>query len=369
MVYKALLAALVFCQASGILSSSVGEEFARFKVEHGKIYLHPEEEKLRFEIFESNLRKISEHNANPYNTWTMEVNQFADLTAEEFKATLTGYQRTPMSGQDFSDRRMYSKDLPASVDWRDSGVITDPKNQGSCGSCWAFATLEQIESYAMLNNISVDPLSAQEITSCAPNTLHCGGSGGCQGSIPQLGYNYVQLFGLTTADEYPYWSGVTMITGRCKYDVDRRTPVVGITGYNTIPANDLEATLQHVANVGPLAVAADATLWQFYGSGVFNSCNYDENIVINHAVQLVGYGTDDTDGDFWLVRNSWGKNWGDHGYIKLHRESEVTCGVDSSPMSGTACQGGPGNDEQTVCGMCGILFDSSYPLGAYPFHK
>ena len=98
-------------------------------------------------------------------------------------------------------------DLPDHVDWREAGVITETKNQGSCGSCWAFATTEQIESYAAINNASLTKLSAQEITTCTPNPLHCGGTGGCRGSIPQLGYNYVQLFGLATNDDYPYWSG------------------------------------------------------------------------------------------------------------------------------------------------------------------
>jgi len=298
----------------------------------------------------------------------MKVTEFADLSAEEFKATLTGYKPLPMTGKEFSEPALYSRELPTSMDWRDAGVVTDPKNQGSCGSCWAFATTEQIESYAAINNMTLMKLSAQEVTSCSPNTLHCGGRGGCVGSVPQLGYSYIQLFGLTTDAEYPYYSGITMITGRCKYDLERRTPVVGITGYNSIPSNDLEATLQHLANVGPLAIAADASLWQLYGSGVFGGCDYSNNIGLNHAVQLVGYGSDESHGDYWIVRNSWGKLWGEHGYIRLQREAELTCGVNSTPMDGTACEGGPGSDEQKVCGQCGMLFDSTYPLGAYPFH-
>merc|ERR1712116_19592 len=135
-----------------------------------------------------------------------------------------------------------------------------------------------------------------------------------------------------------------MGTGSCKYDLERRTPVVSITGYNTIPANDIEATMTHLANVGPLAVAADASPWQLYGS-------------------------DPSHGDYWLVRNSWGKLWGEHGYIRLQREAELTCGTDSTPMDGTACVGGPGTDEQHVCGMCGILYDMSYPLGAHAFDQ
>jgi len=352
-----------------LVSSSFGltvkDQFESFKTEHGKAYCCGEEESLRFEIFSANLKKIEEHNATPGMTWTMKVNEFADLTEEEFKTdVLGGYIKTPQSGNHPSGARVNVADLPASVDWRDAGVVTAAKNQGSCGSCWAFATVENIESYAAINNVSLTKLSAQEITTCTPNPMHCGGTGGCKGSIPQLAYNYVQLFGLATDDDYPYWSGVTGMTGNCKYDLEKRTPVVGITGYNTLPANDMEATMQHLATMGPLAVAGDASPWQFYGSGVFSGCSYDNNIGLNHAIQMVGYGTDDTHGDYWLVRNSWGPNWGEHGYIRLQRESELTCGTDSTPMDGTACVGGPGTDTQHVCGMCGILYDMSYPLGA-----
>merc|ERR1712013_828135 len=93
----------------------------------------------------------------------------------------------------------------------------------------------------------------------------------------------------------------------------------------------------------------------------------DSNIALNHAVQLVGYGTDETEGDYWLVRNSWGSGWGEGGYIRLQRQATPQCGTDSTPMDGTACVGGPGNDEQHVCGQCGVLFDVSYPLGAHEF--
>jgi len=354
-----------FLFVSSSLALASKDEFAKFKVDHSKKYCCSEEEALRMEIFQTNLKKIEEHNATPGVTWTMKINEFADLTEEEFKETmLGGYIKTPQSGNHPSGMKGAVADLPDSVDWREAGVVTDAKNQGSCGSCWAFATAENIESYAAINNVSLVELSTQEITTCTPNPLSCGGKGGCKGSIPQLAYNYVQLFGLASDDDYPYWSGLTGLTGKCKYDLERRTPVVGITGYNTLPANDMEATMQHLATMGPLAVAGDASPWQFYSSGVFSGCSYSSNIGLNHAIQMVGYGTDAEHGDFWLVRNSWGPSWGEHGYIRMQREAELTCGTDSTPMDGTACVDGPGTDTQNVCGMCGILYDMSYPLGA-----
>jgi len=360
-----LLLSLSLALASLTSGSEVSEQFQRFKVEHGKSYTSTEEEAHRFQVFQSNLRQISEHNSRPGETWRMAVTEFADLTAEEFRdRVLGGYIRTPQTGHTGSGLRSDVGDLPDSVDWREAGVISDPKNQGSCGSCWAFATTSQIESYAAINNVTLTKLSAQEVTTCTPNPLHCGGTGGCRGSIPQLGYNYVQLFGLASNADYPYFSGVTGLAGRCKYDLERRTPVVAITGYDTLPPNDLQAAMTHLATKGPLAIASDASRWQLYGSGVFSGCNYENNIALNHAIQLVGYGTDLDHGDYWLVRNSWGSAWGEHGYIRLQRESELTCGTDSTPMQGTACVDGPGTDTQHVCGQCGMLFDMSYPLGA-----
>ena len=122
--------------------------------------------------------------------------------------------------------------------------------------------------------------------------------------------------------------------------------------------------MDHLANVGPLSIAVDASAWSFYRDGVFDGCPVDQNIQINHAVQLVGYGTDATDGDYWLVRNSWGGSWGEEGYIRLARRSEPECGTDSTPLMGTACVN-DGNDVQYVCGTCAILFDIVYPIGTY----
>merc|ERR1719228_786245 len=241
-------------------------------------------------------------------------------------------------------------ELPDAVDWRDQGVVTPAKDQASCGSCWAFCTTEQIESYAAINSPTNEliTLSAEQVTACTPNPQHCGGTGGCSGSIPQLGYTYIQLFGHVTEEDMPYTSGSTTQTGDCMYDFMNTAPVVGITGYNTFSPNDQEAVMTHLAEVGPLAVAVYASGWGGYGGGVYDGCDFDSNIALNHAVQLVGYGTDESLGDYWIVRNSWGPNWGEDGYIRLKRQATPQCGTDSSPMDGTACVGGPGNDEQHV---------------------
>jgi len=366
MFLKLILSAQVLIIVKASLSQDY-DLFNKFKSENNRIYTTLSEESERFTIFQSNLRKIEAHNSQKGSTWKMAVTQFADLTEEQFKTQVlgSGYIRIPQNGKVKKRQETEeSKQLPDQVDWRDAGIISEVKNQGSCGSCWAFATTAQIESYAAMNNVSLTKLSDQEVTTCTPNPLKCGGTGGCRGSIPQLGYSYVQLFGLATNADYPYWSGLTGLTGSCKYDIETRTPLVGISGYDTLAPNDMNAAMEHIANVGPLAIASDASRWQLYGHGVFSGCDYNDNINLNHAIQLVGYGTDEELGDYWLVRNSWGWTWGEDGYIRMARESEPVCGMDNTPMQGTACQGGPGSDSQEVCGMCGLLYDMSYPLGA-----
>merc|ERR1711936_1540806 len=158
---------------------------------------------------------------------------------------------------------------------------------GQCGSCWAFGTTEQIESYAAIASGNLVELSTQQVTSCAPNTLNCGGNGGCMGSTPPLGYGYIHL-----------------------------------------PPNDQDAIMAHLANVGPLAISVAASNFKDYHGGVFSGCPYDQNIQLNHAVQLVGYGSDFSPAgvvDYWLVRNSWGESWGENGYIRILREANPQC--------------------------------------------
>jgi len=361
-------AAIIFLFSLGAVIASPEDEylrlqFAKFQVDFGKEYLTRGEQEHRFNIFKANLKEIKAHN-NAGHSYKKGINQFSDLTKAEFKSQALGYipLASPKSTEPAVKRS--PRDLPESVDWREKGAITAVKNQGQCGSCWAFATTEMIESYAAISTGTLPTLSTQQVTSCTPNTMHCGGVGGCRGSIPQLAYSYIQLFGHSTEEDYPYVSGSTTNTEDCMYDVSNTSPQIGIRGYNTY-YNDPWATMEHLANDGPVAVSVDAGPWHSYSSGVFDGCSYDQNIGLNHVVQMVGYGTDPTEGDYWLVRNSWGTSWGEDGYIRLKREQQLECGINSTPLDGTACEGDHWGGEQNVCGMCGVLFDVSYPEGAH----
>merc|ERR1712080_422280 len=364
-ILTALLGLSLAAQADYTVS-----QFSDFMTKYGKQYNTRAEYNMRLDIFRANLAKIEEHNQSGAS-WTMAVNKFSDLTQAEFESGYTGYRRTPQSGGAPAKAKSPAKSrkaLPDSVDWRDKGVITPAKDQLQCGSCWAFCATEQIESYAAINSPSNEliELSAQQVTACTPNPMHCGGWGACTGAIPNLAYNYIQLFGHVTEADYPYEGG-SGYNLDCLYDFANKAPAVAITGYNRLTPNNQDEIMQHLAEVGPLSVAVYASTWYKYNGGVFTGCDYNESIEINHCVQLVGYGTHPTDGDYWLVRNTWGEDWGEKGYILLQRDQTPQCGTDFSPADGTACNDSPGRDQQTVCGMCGVLYDSTWPLGAHEF--
>lgn len=131
-----------------------------------------------------------------------------------------------------------------------------------------------------------------------------------------------------------------------------------VTGYIKLPENEYDPLLNAVATTGPVSISVDATNWHAYETGVFTGCNQTV-LDINHNVQLVGYGNDGKQ-DYWLVRNSWAPTWGESGYIRLYRSSHTSCVLDNTPQDGSGCNGGPA--QVTVCGECGILYDTCYPI-------
>jgi len=352
----------------GIVSITATElsprsQFEAFKQQFGKTYRNEVEELERFLIFENTLQEIEDHN-RAGKGWKKGLNQFADWTREEFNDKLNGYvhmtlPQTPL----VAAKDVNIRNLPDSVDWRDQGAISEMKDQGFCGSCWAFAAIESIESYLQINSDKpVEKLSAEHITACSTNGLQCGGGGGCEGSVTQLGFIYAQLFGLVTEQDYPYLSGNYGYTESCTYDPNSMEALATLRGYEVLPRNHYATVMNHLANVGPLSVAVAAGDWSYYRDGVFDGCSYDSNIEINHAVQLVGYGTDPTEGDYWIIRNSWGTWWGENGYMKLKREADAPCGTDNTPLMGSGCVN-DGKNVLTVCGQCGVLYDPLYPIG------
>ena len=196
--------------------------FEQFQADFGKLYESPAEAKMRRGVFESARAMILAHNANPTATWKMAVNQFADVTPAEFRAS-HGYKPRGGLGARYTDFQIPHdfdvSSVPVSRDWRMSNVVTPVKNQGQCGSCWAFATTETVESRVAIDTGTLLDLSPQQLVSCDANPQHCGGVGGCNGSTAEQAYQYVATQGLATATDDPYTSGATAQNGPCLTNV------------------------------------------------------------------------------------------------------------------------------------------------------
>ena len=248
--------------------------------------------------------------------------------------------------------------LPASLDWREKGVVTDVKDQGQCGGCWSFSAAETAESAVAIASGKLLIFSEQELLACTQNPDHCGGTGGCSGATQELAFQAYVNNSITLEKDYPYQARTTTC------DTTKIKPVANITGYVVIPFNNYTATMNAVVSVGPIAISGAAEPWQLYSSGVFSSpCGSD----VDHAIQLVGYGHDASSKlDYYLVRNSWSAGWGEEGYIRIARYGETPkgepCVTDNTPGDGDGCDNGPSSIQ--VCGECGIISDSSYPVGA-----
>ncbi|KAK4787391.1 hypothetical protein SAY86_011224 [Trapa natans] len=297
------------------------ELFESWMAKHGKSYENLEEKLHRFEVFEENLKHIDETNKKITNYW-LGLNEFADLTHEEFKKMYLGLkkvdlsQRSQPSDEDFTHSEFV--DLPKSVDWRKKGAVTSVKNQGSCGSCWAFSTVASIEGINQIVTGNLTSLSEQELIDCDTNY-----NNGCSGGLMDYAFTYIiSNGGLHKEDDYPY----IMEEGTCELTKDE-SELVTISGYHDVPANNEQSLLKALANQ-PLSVAIEASGrdFQFYSGGVFDGhCGTE----LDHGVAAVGYGS--TKGvDYIIVKNSWGPKWGEKGFIRMKRNTgkpEGLCGI------------------------------------------
>jgi cathepsin L len=355
---------LLFIADGRLETSTTFDDYIR---QYGKRY-NAIEYATRSKIFTARVREIEEFNRNGGHSYRKGVNEMTDWSDGEI-GSLSGAR--PMMAKNFQGsllKRTYNRSsntLPHQVDYRTSvpPVLTAVKNQGYCGSCWAHSAVEAMESHWAIATGHLHVLSQQQVTACTPNPRHCGGTGGCEGSIESLAYDYVaEAGGIQEEWAYPY-SAFYGTTGECK-DMSA-SKVAKVSSYVELPANDQEALMDAVAFEGPIAVSVDASGWSSYAGGIFDGCDYSKNITQNHAVQLVGYGHDyDSGKDYWIIRNSWGPRWGEGGYIRLLREKTPQCGWGVDAHMGAACDGDP--DQVWVCGMCGVLSGSTYPVMQSP---
>ncbi|KAL5976900.1 Cysteine protease xcp1 [Asimina triloba] len=295
--------------------------FELWLAKYRKVYDSIEEKLHRFEIFKDNLNHIDETNKKVANYW-LGLNQFADMSHEEFKDKYLGL-KPDMSGRrdstesDEAFRYRNSGNLPKAVDWRTKGAVTQVKDQGQCGSCWAFSTVAAVEGINQIMTGNLTSLSEQELIDCDTTQ-----NSGCNGGLMDYAFSYIiSSGGLHTEKDYPY----LMEEGTCEHK--KELDVVTITGYEDVPQNSEESLLKAVAHQ-PVSVAIEASGrdFQFYSGGVFDGhCGTD----LDHGVTAVGYGTAKKL-DYFIIKNSWGPKWGEKGYIRMKRnkgKSQGLCGL------------------------------------------
>jgi len=309
--------ALILCLFLSVsFSSSVQYEemWGAWKTQYKKTYVG-EEDSTRYSIFLQNFDKIQKFNSEN-SSLKLALNKFGDLSGEEFKKIYTGCGFTK-SDVEKSNKRFLkvstTTDLPEAVDWRESGVVTDPKDQGQCGSCWAFSATGALESYYALRIGSLVKFSEQQIVDCngAPNL-------GCNGGFPHLALEYASQNGLQLEEDYPY----TGKDGVCKFDANKAIQIN--IGYAFTPPNNKDALKASIA-MAPTSVVveADQIIFQFYNTGVVGAgCGPK----VDHAVLAVGYTV--VDGvEAFIVKNSWGADWGKNGYIYIATDSNLNAGM------------------------------------------
>jgi C1A family cysteine protease len=288
-----------------------------YKREYGKSFATMEEEMSRFSHFVTNMKIVDYRNEQERlngGSAVHGITKFSDMSQEEFQAKMLRADVTLKT----SNRKVANISTPPKedlglVDW--AGVVTTPvKDQGYCGSCWAFSATEQIESEAMRQLKTTYLLSAEQITQCA------NGAFGCGGGWTETAYGYVKAAGgLEEESAYPYTS-YQGVTGVCHDDASKAR--VTVTGFTTLKGESAMAS--YVQSTGPLSVCLDANSWNSYRGGIMSVCGQS----VDHCVQAVG--VDASAGGYWKVRNSWGLGWGEDGYIRL-AYGKNTCAIDNDP--------------------------------------
>lgn len=294
-------------------------EWEHFKKKYDKSYIDVTEEQYRFEVYLRNKKYIESHNAKAklgQHNFTLAMNKLGDMTSLEYSTLISERNQIPHRPKNTPVAQRLT-DVPDSIDWRTKGKVTNVKNQGNCSCSWAFSAAGAIE--ALKSTGPLVSLSVQNLMDCSLDY----GTFGCNGGLPYQAFQYViDNDGIDTEAYYPY----TAELGLCVYSSNPAN--VGGYCYTYVDVlegdeNDLKTAC---GNNGPVSAVIDASLdsFRFYGSGVYydSACNpYN----LNQAVLVVGYGTDN--GNYWIVKNSWGTDWGDEGYILMARNQGNMCGI------------------------------------------
>ncbi|XP_050510586.1 uncharacterized protein LOC126887224 isoform X5 [Diabrotica virgifera virgifera] len=302
--------------------------FEHFLAKYDKKYRNVVEHKYRFGVFKENLKLIHLLNKHEQGTAVYKITKFADMTSEEFSAS-HGYRSDLRSENEipFHQAKIPEIDLPTSFDWRDKNAVTEVKDQGMCGSCWAFSTTGNVEGQYAIKYKKLQSFSEQELVDC--DKL----DDGCNGGLMDNAYRTIEkLGGLELEREYPYEG----VDEKCHFN--KTEAVVRLSGALNISHDETDMAKWLTQN-GPISIAINANAMQFYAGGVSHPfkvlCNPKN---LDHGVLIVGYGVHTTkytkkQVPYWIVKNSWGKSWGEQGYYRVYR-GDGTCGLNQTPSSG-----------------------------------
>jgi len=300
-------------------------QFTDFIQQYNKKY-RQEDLFYRYNVFKTNVDKIQRHNKGNFG-YTLGMNNFGDMPWEEFKATHLGFKHIHNDVHRSKNvaHPVSNVVAPTAVDWRTSGAVTDVKDQGQCGSCWAFSATGSMEGAYKIKKNKLFSLSEQQLVDCSIPQ----GNQGCNGGLMDQAFQYViDNGGITSEQAYPYVAS----DENCMDPLPKS--VVTISDFKDVATNS-DSALGTAVALGPVSVAieADQEPFQFYKSGVFNdsSCG----TALDHGVLAVGYGTSGSQ-NYWIVKNSWGASWGSSGYILMARKNGA--------------------------GICGINMAASYPV-------
>jgi cathepsin L len=325
MKFIAVLLLFVLC-ACFCSALTFHNEWELWKIEHSKVYSCDEEEMDRRAIWLANKKYIEKHNKQSHkHGFTLKMNHFGDLTTREYRSQYYCYQLSKTADRRFNTSKIFNLEsssdklyLPDEVDWRTKNAVTKVKDQGKCGSCYAFSAIGALEGAHALAHDKLISFSEQNVVDCSiPYGNH-----GCNGGTIAQSFHYIiDNNGIDTESSYPYKGSQK----QCNFQRD------GIGGSQAgsvmIPSGSEKQLEAAVATAGPVAVAIDASsnAFRFYEKGIFDEPNCSTSKLTFSAL-IIGYGK--TNGkDYWLVKNSWGPNWGMKGYIMMSKDRSNQCGI------------------------------------------